>query len=170
MKTVWAVIFFLAAGAAFAQAKTWRWQSADGIIHYSDMPPPPGARNIQEISPSGNVIDNDAMSYTARKAAADHPVTLFTAPSCVEECKSAREYLGSRGIPYTELLMTKEEDHAGYRKVFGSEDAMVPSITVGNTQKARGFERGQWKKMLDLAGYPGIGGRAPTPSASGAKP
>lgn len=169
MKSVWAVILVLIAGAAFAQSKTWRWQSADGIIHYSDMPPPPGARNVQELSPSGNVIETDQTSYAGRKAAADHPVTLFTAPSCIDECKTAREYLNSRGIPFTELLMTKEEDHAGYRKVFGAEDALVPSITVGNTQKARGFERGQWKKMLDLAGYPGVGGRAPTPTA-GAKP
>lgn len=160
MKNVLLILLMLLAGTAFAEGKTWRWQSADGIVHYSDKPPPPGARNVQEFSASGNVIDTDPVPFAARKAAADHPVTLFTAPNCVEDCKVAREYLSSRSVPFAELLMNKESDLEGYRKIFGPEDPMVPSITVGNTQKARGFERGNWKKMLDLAGYPGVGGRS----------
>lgn len=165
MKRAWILILLLLAGAAFAQSKTWRWQGADGVVHYSDKPPPPDARNVQEFSATGNVIDNDPLSYAVRKAAADHPVTLFTAPNCADDCKAAREYLSSRSVPFSELLMNKEEDLAGYRKIFGPEEAMVPSITVGNTQKTKGFEKGQWKKMLDLAGYPAVGGRVLPPAA-----
>jgi hypothetical protein len=166
MKRAWLMILLLVAGAAFAQSKTWRWQSDDGIVHYSDKPPPPGARNVQEFTASGNVIDNDPLSYAVRKAAADHPVTLFTAPNCAEDCKVAREYLSSRSVPFSELLMNKEDDLAGYRKIFGPDDAMVPSLTVGNTQKSKGFEKAQWKKMLDLAGYPAVGGRLLAPPAT----
>lgn len=169
MNRAWVMILLLVAGAAFAQSKTWRWQTEAGIVHYSDKPPPPGARNVQEFTASGNVIENDPLSYAVRKAVADHPVTLFTAPNCAEDCKVAREYLSSRSVPFSELLMNKEDDLAGYRKIFGPEDAMVPSITVGNTQKSRGFEKGQWKKMLDLAGYPGVGGRLPA-AATGSRP
>lgn len=163
MKRAWILILLVLAGAAFAQSKTWRWQATDGVVHYSDKPPPPGARNVQEFSATGNVIDNDPLSYAVRKAAADHPVTLFTAPNCADDCKAAREYLSSRSVPFSELLMNKEDDLAGYRKIFGPEEAMVPSITVGNTQKTKGFEKGQWKKMLDLAGYPAVGGRVLPP-------
>lgn len=163
MKIAWLMILLAVAGAAIAEGKTWRWQSVDGVVHYSDKPPPPGARNVQEFSASGNVIDNDPVSFAARKAAADHPVTLFTAPNCVEDCKVAREYLTSRSVPFAELLMNKEEDLVGYRKIFGPEEAMVPAITVGNTQRSKGFEKGQWKKMLDLAGYPAVGGRVLAP-------
>lgn len=166
MKRILWLALLVIAGSAFAEGKTWRWQGADGVVHYSDKPPPPGARNVQELSASGNVIDNDPIPFAVRKAAAEHPVTLFTASNCSEECKVAREYLSSRSVPFTELMLNKEDDLAGYRKVFGPEEATVPSITVGNTQKSKGFEKGQWKKMLDLAGYPGVGGRLPTPPAS----
>ena len=166
MKSLWILVMLVLAGAAIAQSKTWRWQSADGVVHYSDKPPPPGARNVQEFTASGNVIDSDPVPFAARKAAADHPVTLFTAPNCADDCKVAREYLASRSVPFAELLMNKEEDLAGYRKIFGGEDALVPSITVGNTQKSRGFEKGQWKKMLDLAGYPAVGGRVLAPTTT----
>ncbi|MBK7662259.1 MAG: DUF4124 domain-containing protein [Sterolibacteriaceae bacterium] len=166
MRTVWILILLVIAGAACAEGKTWRWQSPDGVVHYSDKPPPPDARNVQEFSASGNVIDNDPTSYAVRKAAADHPVTLFTAPNCADDCKIAREYLASRAVPFSELLMNKDEDLAGYRKIFGPEEAMVPSITVGNTQKSKGFERGQWKRMLDLAGYPAVGGRVLAPATT----
>lgn len=164
MKRIWLPILLVLAGAAFGEGKTWRWQGADGIVHYSDKPPPPGARNVQEFSASGNVIDNDPIPFAVRRAASEYPVTLFTAPNCGDECKVAREYLSSRSVPFTELLLNKEEDLSGYRKIFGPEEATVPSITVGNTQKSKGFEKGQWKKMLDLAGYPGVGGRLTAPT------
>lgn len=143
----------------------YRWRSADGVVHYSFLPPPKGARDVQVFKPgTGSVVESEQAPYATRKAAGDHPVTLYTSKDCVEECKGAREFLARRGIPYSELMLATQEDIAGFRKVFSAEP-MVPAVTVGNAQKMRGFQPEAWTQMLDLAGY----AKAPArPVAAGA--
>lgn len=139
-----------------AQAEsTYRWVDKDGAVHYSDVPPPSEVRQVEVRKlKSANIVDTDEQPYAARKAAADHPVTIYTSPDCHDECTQARSFLTERGIPYGETVIAKPEDLEAHHKTFGPGEALAPSITVGNTQKARGFSRTTWTSMLDLAGYP----------------
>jgi hypothetical protein len=46
-KSILIVILALAASAAFGQA--YKWRDASGRIQYSDTPPPPGAKDVQQL-------------------------------------------------------------------------------------------------------------------------
>lgn len=151
-----ACLFALAAHAE----STYRWVDKDGAVHYSDVPPP---REVQQVElrklKSANVVDTEEQPYALRKAAADHPVTIYTSTDCHEECAQARSFLTERGVPYSETVVAKPEDVDAYRKTFGPGETFVPSISVGRAQKARGFSRPAWSNMLDLAGYPASNSR-----------
>jgi hypothetical protein len=153
-----ALLLLLLAPPALAQAPdqdvTYRWKDKDGQTHYSDQLPPPDARNIQEKRiGSASFIDTSAPTYAMRKAAKDFPVTIFSGAECGAECKTGREFLGRRGVPFTEVMVNGPQEVAAFRNLFGAGDVLVPSITVGN-QKQKGFEETAWTRLLDDAGYP----------------
>ena len=79
------------------------------------------------------------------------PVTLYTSPDCGADCQQARDLLNGRGVPFTEKLLKKQEDIDELKQLVG--DAFVPSMKVGR-ENARGFNAGNYNKLLDLAGYP----------------
>lgn len=162
-----ALLLLVLAPPVLAQAPeqdvTYRWTDNDGQVHYSDQLPPPGARNIQEKRVgSASFIDTSAPTYAMRKAAKDFPVTLFSGAECGAECKTGRELLGRRGVPFVEVMVNGPQEVAAFRNLFGAGDVLVPSITVGK-QKQKGFEENAWTRLLDEAGYP----KSP-PAASGA--
>jgi glutaredoxin len=131
----------------------FRWQDRDGTVHYSDQPPPPEAKKVQEKRlRTASVIETSDPSYSQRKAMQDFPVTLYTAPECDTECKMGREYLGRRGIPFAEVALETDEQYAAYKQLFGSGDIQVPAMTVGE-QKLRGYSEESWGRLLDGAGY-----------------
>ncbi len=72
--------------AAQAQA-TYRWTDKDGRVNYADQPPPADAKDLQRqnLGPA-NLVDTGGPSYSARKAAQDFPVTLYTSVDCAAEC------------------------------------------------------------------------------------
>lgn len=146
------------AAASAVQAEsdtTYRWEDQAGQVHYSDLPPPPDARNVQERHlGSPNFVEADTLPYALRKAAQDFPVTLYTSGNCGAPCQDARAYLQRRGVPYTDTPLDDSEGAAAaYRKAFATSDVFVPSLTVG-TQPARGFQEDSWSRLLDSAGYP----------------
>jgi hypothetical protein len=156
-KLLIASLLALAAAAGFAQSQSgetvFRWVDKDGRVHYSDQNPPKDAREVKEKRVTGtNVIDTSGPGYALRKAQQDHPVSLYTAVTCEAECKQARDFLGARGVPYSEISLKSAEEAGGYKRLFGDE-VFVPSITVGS-QKHKGFEGGAWAKLLEDAGYP----------------
>jgi len=141
----------LTASLANAQI-TYRWVDKDsGQTIFSDHPPPPGAKNVVTITASER-IDEEQLPYATRQAAEKFPVTLYTAATCVEECKQARDMLNRRGIPFSEKMLKTNEESAELSKILGSE-AAVPSLIVGQ-QSFRGLDSGAWNNLLDLAGYP----------------
>lgn len=144
----------LLAVATSTSAQTmFRWLDRDGTVHYSDQPPPPEARKVQEKrlrTPS--YIETSEPSYSQRKAMQDFPVTLYTAPECDMECKMGRDYLGRRGVPFAEVALQTDEQFGAYKQLFGGNDIQVPAVMVGE-QRIKGFSEESWGRLLDDVGY-----------------
>jgi glutaredoxin len=141
--------------ATATEQQTYRWIDKSGQVHYSDQPPLPSeVGSIEEKRLSGSVIETSGPGYATRTAAANFPVTLYTATDCQSDCKQARDFLAQRHIPYTEKVIKSSEDAEAYKKVAGSSDVFVPSLSVGS-QFQRGFLDSAWNAALNNAGYPG---------------
>lgn len=143
------LILCLALGAASASAQTYRWVDANGRTVFSDTPPPGTTKTVSKTS--DKATPDDGLPFAVKKAAEAFPVTLFTTPDCVDECKQARSLLNGRGVPFTERMVVKPDEVAELKQLVG--DAFVPSLRVGK-QSARGFESTAYNNLLDLAGYP----------------
>ncbi|KFB77220.1 glutaredoxin family protein [Candidatus Accumulibacter cognatus] len=157
-------IVLLIAGTASAQT-TYRWidpKSGGTII--SDLPPPPGARQVMKYS-STTGVDEQQLPYAVRQASEKFPVILYTSTGCVT-CKQARGLLNGRGIPFTEKMLTSEEEIAELGRQLGGE-SLLPSISVGR-QSARGFAPTTWNELLDAAGYPANNPQRIKPSSGAA--
>lgn len=140
----------IAAGLAQA-AELYRWVDADGKVHYTDQPPPPSAKKVEQKKLSGSTIDTSQLPYATQQAIKKSPVTLY-ANECGEPCTQAREHLGKRGIPYTgKNPETSVADGEALKKLVGS--AIVPVLVVGSSV-SKGYEKGAWDAALDAAGYP----------------
>lgn len=141
----------LSAVPAGAQT-TYRWiDPKTGGTVISDFPPPPGARQVtmRKGEESG---DAQPLPFAVRQAAEKYPVTLYTAASCVDECRQARELLNGRGVPFSEKMLQTTAEIAELKKLLGGE-ATVPALSVGR-QINGSFAAATWNNLLDLAGYP----------------
>ena len=171
MKSTLRLVFLatavLTASIANAETTTYRWiDKATGQTVFSDQPPPPGAKQVVTISgqPSG---DEPQIPFATRQASEKFPVTLYTAASCTDACKQARDLLNGRGVPFSEKMLKTDEENAELAKKLGSE-ASVPSLFVGQ-QSFKGLESGAWNNLLDLAGYPKSAPYGAKPSGTFAK-
>ena len=145
----------VAAALVPAHAQTYRWTSKSGTVNYADTPPPSSEiKKVDKLRTSPpNVVDAGATPFEMQQASQDFPVTLFVTPDCEAECKAARDFLGRRGVPFTEKSMKNQEDAASFKAATGISELAVPSVLVG-TKAQRGFEEGSWNQLLDAAGYP----------------
>ena len=142
----------LTASTAIAQSTTYRWvDKTTGQTVYSDQPPPPGAQQVVKMTGEERGKEQQ-LPYATRMASEKFPVTLYTAANCIDECKTARNLLNGRGIPFAEKMLKTQEETAELGKLLGSE-AAVPSLVVGR-QSFKGYESDAWNNLLDLAGYP----------------
>ena len=151
--------------ATFVDAQTtYRWIDQNtGKTVFSDLPPPPGAKQI--IKRSGEQpVDERQLPYATRQAAQKFPVTLYTTASCADACQQARNLLNGRGIPFAERILKSDEELAELARLLGSE-AGVPSLSVGQ-QNLRGISDDAWNELLDLAGYPKSAPYGAAPSAA----
>ena len=53
--------------------QVYRWVDATGRVQYSDQPPPPGTKNVQEKNVGGNSIQNNDLSLVAQDAQKKNP-------------------------------------------------------------------------------------------------
>ena len=157
---------WLALGSQAVQAQ-YKWVGRDGVVHYSDLPPPAGARLLPrggQSAPSAEVprstpppINSSRQAATPALPAAladtvnKAPVVLYTTAGC-SPCDEGRSLLRSRGVPVRERRIETEEDLKALQ-VLGIATTGFPVLTVG-TERAIGFEQGQWQRMLDAAQYP----------------
>mgnify|MGYP000885099534 FL=1 len=156
-----ALIAALALGGAASAQSVYRWVDANGRVQYSDQPPPPDARNVQQRSVGGNSIQNNELSLAAQDAQKKNPVVLYVS-ECGDACDAAKGYLNKRGIPHTVVDPTRSlELNKKFKEETGGE--VVPVIRVGE-KRLSGWSEASWASALDAAGYP------KTPSFAKPKP
>jgi glutaredoxin len=133
---------------------TYKWVGVDGKITYSDIPPPVEGKLLRGPSgapPQPAAEGDSGLPYALKQAVAKYPVVLYSANDCAP-CKSAREVLTKRGVPFSEKLITSGTDAEQFKKL-GFTDLTMPSIMVGK-EKSVGFEASAYDRLLDSAGYP----------------
>lgn len=150
-------LFRTAAAAALSVVATvamaqYKWQSPDGGIVYSDLPPPPGVKLMADgrghpVTESGE----PALPFALKHASDRYPVTLYSVADC-EPCDAGRRLLSERGIPFNERSLSSTSDIDAY-KALGFPESSLPGVTVGS-DRSTGFEATTWHRLLDAAGYP----------------
>ena len=141
------------AWGAVAHAQVYRIVGPDGRVTFSDRPPPDANATPAPSMPlpastsSGGAV---ALPTELRNAATRFPVTLYTAPAC-GPCETARSFLSSRGIPFTEKTVSTDADVRAVRNLSGGNS--LPFATIGG-QHLIGFSESEWAGYIDAAGYP----------------
>jgi glutaredoxin len=155
LKTVLATSSLAFATGAFAQ---YKYAGPDGRITYSDRPPPPSAKVLNEKKPVDTAGSAPALPYELQQAVTKYPVTLYSGNRCAP-CDDARAYLRSRGVPFAEKMVTTDDDIALFKQQ--SPDGTAPVVSVG-TRKSVGFSQPALSALLDSAGYPSSSVLPPT--------
>lgn len=123
LKTIVTVMLVLSCGLSWGQA--YKWRDANGNVQYSDTPPPPGARDVQQL----------------RKPAAG-PAT-----GAAGGTKSYSE----RDAEFRKRLVEKQENEAKQAKASDDEQVRVRNCEQARGQLA-GIESGQRMVRLNAAG------------------
>ena len=150
MKAVAWVLFAVA--ILPAHAAMYKWVDEQGRVQYSDLPPPPNARSVEERKLVPSTIQTPAAPYAVQEAAKRNPVTLWLS-DCGELCTKARDYLARRGIPHALRNPARVTEQLAWKQASGG-DSSVPLLLIGSSQKLKGFDEAQWSAALDAAGYP----------------
>lgn len=164
MKRVLVNSLVLLAVAAMAApvAAQYKWRTAEGTTVYSDVPPPSGARLMNDWSndaddrpvvatAGASASPNPELPYELKVVTGKFPVVLYTAPDCTP-CSAARQHLSARGIPFSERTISTTADFEAF-KTRGFSENSFPALTVGR-EKTVGFESGAYDRLLTAAGYP----------------
>lgn len=146
-------------GVCFAAlAQQYRWVDEKGHVHYSDVPPPSSAREVQKKNLRGNAVAPQ-QSYALGRATREAPVTLYTHPICKEQCRLARDVLHARAVPFSEVVANDPDKVEQLKQISGGE--VVPILVVGK-QVVKTVSAAAYNQALDAAGYPG----GPVPALS----
>ncbi|HVZ43008.1 MAG TPA: glutaredoxin family protein [Ramlibacter sp.] len=167
----------LAAAATLSHAQAvYRIVGPDGRVTFSDRPPPDtggGKATLAPVGPAGSAENFGSLPFELRTAASKYPVVLYARPGCAP-CDTGRSFLVSRGIPFTEKMVTTNEDLEALQRLSGA--LTLPFITIGG-QQIKGFAELEWTGFLDAAGYPktsqlppGYRRPAPTPLVVASRP
>lgn len=144
-------IFCMFAVYSAQSASLYRWVDADGQVHYTDQPPPPSAKQVEEKKMGSRPADDSQLPYATRLAAKNFPVTLYNS-GCGEPCAKARDHLAKRGIPFSEKDAAAPDVQEELTKLIGGVE--VPVLAVGKVIRLKGYVPAEWDAALDEAGYP----------------
>ena len=140
------VVIAALAGLAAAQ-QMYRWVDENGRTHVTDTPPPASAKGVRKVKPAADSAEG--LPYILQQAVSQFPVTLYTSPECADPCRTAREHLAKRGVPFTETQIREGAEEL--KRLANATE--VPALKVGG-QVVSGYERAAYDGMLDSAGYP----------------
>ncbi|MPZ46202.1 MAG: DUF4124 domain-containing protein [Betaproteobacteria bacterium] len=146
------VLALAVALAVPVHAAMYKWVDAQGRVQYSDIPPPPNARNAEEQKIVPNTIQTTGAPFAVQEAAKRNPVTVWMS-DCGDLCNRARDYLARRGVPHTVRNPSRQSEQEAWKQVSGGDNS-VPLLVIGTNQKLKGFDESQWNAALDTAGYP----------------
>lgn len=140
----------VALGPVAVNAQVYRIVGPDGRVTFTDRPPAEGQGSAApSVSmPAGE--SGGGLPFELRTTASRYPVTLYTGSDCAP-CTSARIFLESRGIPFSERTVTTNEDAEALQRLSGA--LTLPFATIGG-QQLRGFSEVEWGQFLNAAGYP----------------
>jgi len=141
---------FLVLAAMQAHAQQYRWIDEKGRVQYTDAPPPASAKGVQKKNFNPGKAGAPTEPYALQVARKTAPVKLYSAPDC-DACDRARSYLNQRGIPFAEVSVVSETEHAELKSVSGGSSVPV-MLVAGGIQ--RGFDESAYASALDTAGYP----------------
>ena len=145
------IVVALCATASAQQKELYRYIDANGKVVYTDKPPPPDAKNIQQKRVTANVIDTSEASLTSQRATERFPVTLYTS-ECGQPCQGAEALLNKRGVPFKTVNISDPAGTAKVTSLVGS--SVAPVLQVGDKMVSKGLDEARWQSMLDDAGYP----------------
>jgi len=131
--------------------QAYRWVDKDGKVHYTQEPPPPGAKSVQKKAFRQGPAETSNLPYATQIAAKNSPVSLYTAPDCGEPCDRARTLLVKRTVPFREVSVLSQNEVDELKRLSGKSD--IPLLVVG-AQVQSGFQEGAYNSLLDGAGYP----------------
>ena len=131
----------------------YRWTDAEGMVHFSDQPPPKDAKSASER----NYGSSAAQAPTQKKSGLS--VTLYTTATCGVHCERAKAHLAKRGISYTSKDPSTDVSANEALRANGGTPR-VPTLMLGN-DKIEGYLPAAWDAALDKAGFP--------PAAEGSK-
>jgi glutaredoxin len=143
-------------------AGVYRWTDAQGNVHYSDQPPPPGSKNTTQKNIKSSKAENGP-SQEMQQAKLKNPVTLYVTATCGVHCERAKAHLAKRGIPYVSRDPSTSVD-ANEALRAGGGQARVPTLMIGS-EKLEGYAEAAWDAALDKAGYPPADASAATAPA-----
>jgi glutaredoxin len=148
----------LITACADVSGQAYRWVDKDGKIHYTQEPPPPGAKGVQKKTFRQSQVETSNLPYATQVAAKTFPVSLYTAPDCGEPCDRARALLVKRTVPFREVSVLSQNEVDELKRLSGKSD--IPLLVVG-AQVQAGFQEGTYNGLLDAAGYPAFGSSVP---------
>jgi glutaredoxin len=144
-------------------AQVYEWVDEKGVKQYTQQPPPPNIKNVQQKRFGANVVETSGPTYSLQQAATNFPVTLYVT-DCGDACTKARAHLAKRGIPYTEKNPQKEEEFENFKKLSGGGMG-VPLLVIGELRTLKGYLESDWDAALDQARYPSASVRGAKPAA-----
>lgn len=147
------VIASLLGLACLAAQAQYKIVGPDGKVTYTDRPT--ATSQGDKVTPVrggsvSDVPDSVQLPPDLRQAVQRYPVVLYTTPEC-GPCADARALLRARGVPFSERLVTTNEDSESLQRLTGAREA--PTLTLG-AQTLRGLSSDTWNAYLDSAGYP----------------
>ena len=151
-----------------AAGQAYRWVDDQGRVHYTQTPPPPGAKGVERKNfRQGGAVGSVELPYATQVAARNYPVTLYTIPDCSSPCEQARASLVNRAVPFREVSVSTQEGADEVKKLSGKHE--FPLLVVGS-QLQSGFLESLYNNLLDTAGYPPSGPRVPIETLRKADP
>ena len=133
-------------------AQVYEWVDEKGVKQYTQQPPPPNIKNVQQKRLVTSVIETRGPSYSLQQAMKNFPVALYVT-DCGDPCKSARAHLARRGIPFTEKNPQQPEENDHLRKLTGG-GMEVPLLLIGEVRTIKGYLESEWDAAFDQVGYP----------------
>lgn len=147
-----ALVGFASLWGSASLAQVYRIVGPDGKVTFSDRPPADSKATPAKTVPitDGGGSAMASLPAELRTAATRFPVTIYTTADCAP-CLTARNFLASRGVPYTEKTVVTQDDAKALQNLSG--EVRLPFATIGG-QHVRGFAQSEWAQYLDAAGYP----------------
>lgn len=145
-------------------AQVYEWVDEKGVKQYTQQPPPPDVKNVQQKRFGANVVETSGPTYSLQQAARNFPVTLYVT-DCGDPCAKARAHLAKRGIPFTEKNPQKEEEFENFKKLSGGGMG-VPLLVIGGLRTLNGYLASEWDAALDQARYPSAAVPGAKPAAA----